>query len=261
MSFDQNMIIDATRGSIARFVNHSCKPNCRMVKWIVEGKPRMALFAGDNPIMTGDELTYDYNFDPFSAKNVQACRCGSANCRGVLGPRPKDQKVTKPTTIKEVVKASIKAGKRKLQHMIGDDEDDEDIQTLKKRKTKAATGAKRSFSMASASVASTIKKSVSSRLLNTRHAVTASSKKTVRVSETTANTLKTYGKKQMKLSSSNTHLNIVSPEKSPRVKKTLRRDSVTNSITRSVRSTRQSSVFDDSSESTIRVMADIEDAD
>lgn len=261
MSFDQNMIIDATRGSIARFVNHSCKPNCRMVKWIVEGKPRMALFAGDNPIMTGDELTYDYNFDPFSAKNVQACRCGSDNCRGVLGPRPKDQKVTKPTTIKEVVKASIKAGKRKLQQMIGDDEDEEDIQTLKKRKTKAATGAKRSFSMTSASVASTIKKSVSSRLLNTRHAVTASSKKTVRVSETTANTLKTYGKKQMKLSSSNTHLNIVSPEKSPRVKKTLRRDSVTNSITRSVRSTRRSSVFDDSNESTIRVMADIEDAD
>jgi hypothetical protein len=91
MLFDQNMIIDATRGSIARFVNHSCEPNCRMVKWIVAGKPRMALFAGDKPIMTGDELTYDYNFDPFSAKNVQVCRCGSERCRGVLGPRPKDK--------------------------------------------------------------------------------------------------------------------------------------------------------------------------
>ena len=49
----------------------------------------MALFAGDGPIMTGEELTYDYNFDPFSAKNVQECRCGSDNCRGVLGPKPK----------------------------------------------------------------------------------------------------------------------------------------------------------------------------
>lgn len=63
MVFDQNMIIDATRGSIARFVNHSCEPNCKMVKWTVAGKPRMALFAGDNGIMTGDELTYDYNFE------------------------------------------------------------------------------------------------------------------------------------------------------------------------------------------------------
>ena len=71
MSFDQNMIIDATTGSIARFVNHSCNPNCRMIKWIVGGNPRMALFAGDRPIQTGDELTYDYKFDPFSSKNVQ----------------------------------------------------------------------------------------------------------------------------------------------------------------------------------------------
>lgn len=63
MSFEQNMIVDATRGSIARFVNHSCEPNCKMVKWVVAGKPRMALFAGDREIMTGEELTYDYNFE------------------------------------------------------------------------------------------------------------------------------------------------------------------------------------------------------
>ena len=92
MLFDQNMIIDATRGSIARFVNHSCEPNCRMEKWTVGGKPRMALFAGDQGIMTGDELTYDYNFDPFSQKNVQECRCGTKNCRGVLGPKAKEEK-------------------------------------------------------------------------------------------------------------------------------------------------------------------------
>ncbi|KNG85872.1 putative histone-lysine N-methyltransferase (Ash1) [Aspergillus nomiae NRRL 13137] len=91
MYFDQNMIIDATRGSIARFVNHSCEPNCRMEKWTVAGKPRMALFAGDRGIMTGDELTYDYNFDPYSQKNVQQCRCGSDRCRGILGPRPREK--------------------------------------------------------------------------------------------------------------------------------------------------------------------------
>jgi palmitoyltransferase ZDHHC9/14/18 len=63
MSFDNKMIIDATRGTIARFVNHSCEPNCEMIKWTVGGEPRMALFAGPRGIMTGEELTYDYNFE------------------------------------------------------------------------------------------------------------------------------------------------------------------------------------------------------
>ncbi|MCJ1358822.1 MAG: hypothetical protein MMC33_008822 [Icmadophila ericetorum] len=99
MSFDQNMIIDATRGSIARFINHSCEPNCKMVKWTVAGKPRMALFAGDHGITTGEELTYDYNFDPFSSKNLLVCKCGSSKCRGFLGgPKPKEIKLTQSTT-------------------------------------------------------------------------------------------------------------------------------------------------------------------
>jgi histone-lysine N-methyltransferase ASH1L len=119
MSFEQNMIIDATTGSIARFVNHSCNPNCKMVKWVVAGQPRMALFAGDRPIMTGDELTYDYNFDPFSAKNVQSCLCGEPNCRGILGPRTREQKA-KPELQKKV-KNAVKAGKRKLQEMMGNE--------------------------------------------------------------------------------------------------------------------------------------------
>lgn len=58
----------------------------------------MALFAGDKAIMTGDELTYDYNFDPFSQKAVQECRCGSKHCRGVLGPRAKDVRKAKGET-------------------------------------------------------------------------------------------------------------------------------------------------------------------
>ncbi|KAI1212805.1 SET domain-containing protein [Annulohypoxylon truncatum] len=141
MSFDQNMIIDATTGSIARFVNHSCDPNCKMVKWIVSGQPRMALFAGDRPIMTGEELTYDYNFDPFSAKNVQKCLCGSANCRGVLGPKPKEPKQPKVAkgSLTETVKKGVNAGKRKLKDALGGNGDDEGS-AAKKRKIKASTG-------------------------------------------------------------------------------------------------------------------------
>ncbi|KAL1998203.1 hypothetical protein VTN02DRAFT_6658 [Thermoascus thermophilus] len=111
MYFDQNMIIDATRGSIARFVNHSCEPNCRMEKWTVAGKPRMALFAGDRGIMTGEELTYDYNFDPFSQKNVQECRCGAPTCRGVLGPKPRDQRPKEPK-VEDKDKRKSQLGKR-----------------------------------------------------------------------------------------------------------------------------------------------------
>lgn len=90
-----------------------------MIKWTVGGKPRMALFAGDQGIMTGEELTYDYNFDPYSIKNVQQCRCGSANCRGVLGPRPREIKdALKPITsaaggkkrkLKEAMEGAVEA--------------------------------------------------------------------------------------------------------------------------------------------------------
>ena len=72
----------------------------------------MALFAGDKGIMTAEELTYDYNFNPYSVKNVQQCRCGSDNCRGVLGPRPKE--------IKEALNPIVGAGKRKIQQVVED---------------------------------------------------------------------------------------------------------------------------------------------
>ena len=92
-----------------------------MIKWTVSGKPRMALFAGDNGIMTGEELTYDYNFDPFSAKNVQECRCGAEGCRGVLGPKPKE--------MKEALRPIATGGKRKLQQVMEDA-----VETVTKRR-------------------------------------------------------------------------------------------------------------------------------
>lgn len=213
MAFDQNMIIDATTGSMARFVNHSCSPNCKMVKWIVAGKPRMALFAGEKPIMTGEELTYDYNFDPFSAKNVQECRCGSANCRGFLGPRPKDQKPLKEHAIEKAVKAGVKAGKRKLKEILGGD--DEPKRSTKKRKIASAKGIKRSASSASMKVAKgaakVIRRSVSEQILNAKQAVSSRKRGApIAIKKTAkASVLKTYGKSQTKLGSRNSSLTIV----------------------------------------------------
>ncbi|KAF8851108.1 SET domain-containing protein [Acephala macrosclerotiorum] len=263
MSFDQSMIIDATKGSIARFVNHSCKPNCRMVKWIVGGKPRMALFAGDNPIMTGDELTYDYNFDPFSAKNVQECRCGSANCRGVLGPKPKDVKPVKES-VKDVVKAGVKAGKRKLKEILG--MDDEGERSPKKRKMKEATGVKRSTSSASMKMvtgaAKTIKKTVSTSLLNVRRATSTKRviKKTFKATASSSS-MKTYGKGQTKLSSRNSSMTIVASESSQRSAKgkslSLSKKSVRNSVVKSIRGEGSRGA----SGGTIRVVVGSEDAE
>lgn len=174
MAFDQNMIIDATTGSIARFVNHSCDPNCRMEKWIVGGQPRMALFAGDRPILTGEELTYDYNFDPFSAKNVQKCLCGSANCRGVLGPKvSKVAKGEAKNGIKETVKTAAKAGKRKLKALL--DNDESKTNPNKKRKITKATGAKRSLS---AKASAAVKKTANSISVNAKAALSSSGSKT-----------------------------------------------------------------------------------
>ncbi|KJX99388.1 histone-lysine N-methyltransferase ASH1L like protein [Zymoseptoria brevis] len=86
MELERNLVIDGTKGSMARFINHSCEPNCevRMVK--VNGTPRMAVFAGESGIMTGEELTYDYNFDNFG-ESAQKCYCGAATCRGTLSRR------------------------------------------------------------------------------------------------------------------------------------------------------------------------------
>ncbi|KAM5347114.1 hypothetical protein ACJ41O_010119 [Fusarium nematophilum] len=200
MSFDQNMIIDATTGSIARFVNHSCNPNCRMIKWIVSGQPRMALFAGDKPIMTGDELTYDYNFDPFSAKNVQKCLCGEANCRGVLGPKPREVKPPKPpkTDLKNAVKGAVKAGKRKLKELVGDEASKEGGKA-KKRKVMPAKGVKRALSNAGSKVAkgaaSALKKGMSTMTSTARKAALGSKSPAKRRASTGAILKKTTTKR------------------------------------------------------------------
>ncbi|KAI0548457.1 hypothetical protein F4679DRAFT_317872 [Xylaria curta] len=207
MSFDQNMIIDATTGSIARFVNHSCQPNCRMVKWIVSGQPRMALFAGDQDIMTGEELTYDYNFDPFSAKNVQKCLCGSPNCRGVLGPKPKEVKPPKPSKeeLAKAAKESAKGNKRKLKEALGELEEAEASTKKRKIKTSAgikalATGVKRTTSLKAAtkSAATVIKRSVSTISVNTKAALgkngKAPVKKISKVTKSKSVVVKSYGK-------------------------------------------------------------------
>ena len=97
MELERGLVIDGTKGSMARFINHSCEPNCevRMVK--VEGRMRMGVFAGEAGLQTGQELTYDYNFDNFGTTH-QRCYCGAETCRGYLSKR------LNATELKKVVK-------------------------------------------------------------------------------------------------------------------------------------------------------------
>jgi SET domain len=92
----KRLIIDAARrGNLARFINHSCDPNCES---ITEGN-RVFIYT-TRAIRAGEELVYDYHLTvngPREAdwRTTYACRCGSPKCRGSIleadadGPLPR----------------------------------------------------------------------------------------------------------------------------------------------------------------------------
>ncbi|XP_070207967.1 histone-lysine N-methyltransferase ASH1L-like isoform X2 [Littorina saxatilis] len=85
LNMDGRTVIDGYRmGNITRFVNHSCEPNCEMQKWNVNGLYHMVLLTL-REIKPNEEISYDYNFHSFNLEAQQACRCGSSQCRGVIG--------------------------------------------------------------------------------------------------------------------------------------------------------------------------------
>lgn len=86
ISLNGNESIDATKkGSLARFINHSCQPNCETRKWTVLGEVRVGIFAKQY-ISAGTELAYDYNFEWYGGAKVR-CLCGAASCPGFLGAK------------------------------------------------------------------------------------------------------------------------------------------------------------------------------
>ncbi|TPP67067.1 putative histone-lysine N-methyltransferase CG1716 [Fasciola gigantica] len=88
MALESDRFIDAgTKGNWARFVNHSCEPNCTTQKWSVDGRIRVGFFAKDD-IKAGEEITIDYQFVQFGASE-QKCYCGTPSCSGVMGATSK----------------------------------------------------------------------------------------------------------------------------------------------------------------------------
>jgi hypothetical protein len=60
MKLTDHLVIDATtHGGLARFLNHSCEPNCRIENWLVGRERRIGVFAA-RAIGADEELTIDY---------------------------------------------------------------------------------------------------------------------------------------------------------------------------------------------------------
>jgi len=116
LTLDRDMVIDAReKGNVGRFINHSCEPNAITQKWTVNGQLRIAIVAlvrtprvrvggcdvrADEPangvaragalpaqrdIKAGEEITFDYCFEPLRARR-QPCYCGSASCTYAAEP-------------------------------------------------------------------------------------------------------------------------------------------------------------------------------
>ena len=66
----------ANRGSIARFVNHSCEPNSRLEKWTVGDETRVGLFTSKE-LKAGEEITFDYGWTDSADTKPQKCYCGT----------------------------------------------------------------------------------------------------------------------------------------------------------------------------------------
>jgi SET domain-containing protein len=82
---DEEHVIDAkVGGNSARWINHSCKPNCEAD--VEDGR---VFIRARRDIEAGEELFYDYGLvidEPYTPKlkAEYPCWCGAKKCRGTL---------------------------------------------------------------------------------------------------------------------------------------------------------------------------------
>uniref|UniRef100_A0AAQ4PV06 Uncharacterized protein n=2 Tax=Gasterosteidae TaxID=69291 RepID=A0AAQ4PV06_GASAC len=78
---DNDFVIDATiTGGPARYINHSCSPNC-ITEVVTVEKENKIIISSCRRIQRGEELSYDYKFDLEDDQHKIPCHCGAVNCR------------------------------------------------------------------------------------------------------------------------------------------------------------------------------------
>ena len=84
-AIDENIVVDAAvEGNEARFLNHSCAPNCDAI--VEDGWVWIETIHDIEP---GEELVYDYAYvlaerHTVAAKRRFPCHCGAITCRGTI---------------------------------------------------------------------------------------------------------------------------------------------------------------------------------
>ena len=93
-TLDDDTVVDAAvDGNDARFINHSCDPNCEAV--IEDGR---IYIEAIRTIYPGEELVYDYQYERTDEtsgadEKLYVCACGAPNCRGtILAPKKTGRK-------------------------------------------------------------------------------------------------------------------------------------------------------------------------
>ena len=107
-------VIDGNvNGNDARFINHSCAPNCESV--IDDGR---VFLEAIRPIKQGEELGFDYQLTWESTDEISdlvnyRCLCGAKKCRGtMLDKEPMDVHRKKEAAARKLRNAR-KAAKKK----------------------------------------------------------------------------------------------------------------------------------------------------
>jgi SET domain-containing protein len=99
---DARTVIDAgVGGNAARYINHSCAPNCETVV-----EDRRIFIEAIQDIEAGEELAYDYMIerdagDPPDIDRVFGCRCGASDCRGTMLLPPKRPPARRPARLRD----------------------------------------------------------------------------------------------------------------------------------------------------------------
>jgi uncharacterized protein len=92
-TLNDRYVIDANvDGNVARWINHSCRPNCRaVIEENQEGRRNKdrVLIETLRTIRAGEELTYDYGISLGERltprlKRIWQCRCGDPDCTGTM---------------------------------------------------------------------------------------------------------------------------------------------------------------------------------